>query len=98
MFTRHVVIRENKYLTAICLSCREIKFLRNPSQPFTEERDSCYINWALNIISSTSNILRIKFNALRIGFFKTRLHLCAKSAGSGWRRERRGRVICFFSK
>ena len=45
--------------------------------------------------SSTANTLRIKFNALRVSFFKKRLHLSAKREGSGWRRQRRGRVVCF---
>ena len=43
-----------------------------------KERDSCYINWTLHIISSTANILRIRINALRVSFFETRLHLAKK--------------------
>ena len=49
--------------------------------------------------SSMVNTLRIRFNSRTVSFFKKRLHLSAKREGSGWRRERRGRVVVvvFFS-
>ena len=70
-------------------------FLEYPSQPFKKETPSCYINRALDMTSSTADTLRIKFNSMRGSFFKKRLHLSAKREGSGWRRQRRGRVVCF---
>ena len=50
--------------------------------------------------SSKANTLRIRLNSLRVSFFKKRLHLSTKREGSGWRRQRRGRVVCltFFFK
>ena len=46
--------------------------------------------------SSMVNTLRIRFNSRTVSFFKKAFAPVCKKEGSGWRRERRGRVVCLF--
>lgn len=78
-----------KCVMTVYLQRLRSNFPEYPSQPL-KKRDSL----ALHMTSATANTLSITFNSLRVSFIKKRLHL-TKREGSGWRRGRRGRVVCF---